>query len=139
MEPCRRFGNAPSKRWGLGRPAELLKRCGYRDSVDVAEAYRRGTLGAVAGLGDTTLARIRDWVAKNPGKRAYVLNPAATMQRKTKTKTTEDRHENQGDQRDHHTPACVTRKNGKNAKLGRPGACSARRSHSGQGVVQNPS
>jgi transposase len=69
---------------GLGRATELLKRCGYRDSVDVAEAYHRGALGAIAGLGDTTLARIRDWVAQNPRKRPYALTPAATM---SETKT----------------------------------------------------
>jgi transposase len=75
---------------GLGRATELLTHCGYRDSVDVAEAYHRGTLGAIAGLGDTTLARIRDWVASNPRKRAYLLKPAATMQRKKNTKQSKE-------------------------------------------------
>jgi transposase len=78
---------------GLGRATELLKRCGYRSSVDVAEAYHRGALGAIAGLGDTTLARIRDWVAQNPRKREYALKPAATMQRKKNKTTTKETDE----------------------------------------------
>jgi transposase len=77
----------------LGRATELLKRCGYRDSVDVAEAYHRGALGAIAGLGDTTLARIRDWVAKNPRKREYVLHPMATMQKRKTSKPNKEKDE----------------------------------------------
>jgi hypothetical protein len=78
---------------GAADATELLKRCGYRDSVDVAEAYHRGALGAIAGLGDTTLARIRDWVAQNPRKRDYVLKPAATMQKKKTSKPSKDKNE----------------------------------------------
>jgi len=56
----------------LGRATELLKRCGYRD---------------------TTLARIRDWVAKNPRKREYVLNPTATMQKGKTRKPNKEKDE----------------------------------------------
>jgi transposase len=83
----------PIEEMGLGRAIDLLKRCGYRDSVDVAEAYHRGALGAIAGLGDVTLGRIRDWVASNPRKHQYVLKPVATMQKRKASKRSKEKDE----------------------------------------------
>jgi len=66
----------------------------FKYSVDFAEADHRGALGAIAGLGDTTLARIRDWVAQNPRKRQDVLKPAAPMQKQRTNKTSKEKDEN---------------------------------------------